>query len=198
MTAAATVGIVFHSETGANKKMAEAVRRGAEDAGATVHMHEIRGADFEQGRLRAEPMLADLDECDAIVFGCPTYMGGASAQMKALLDATLSRWMSERWKDKVAAGFTVSSAPNGDKLNTLVGLYMTAMQLGMIWIGQGARIGGGIENRLGIHAGAGGQTVYGPEGASVDDADLASGALLGRRAASIGARLASSATARTT
>lgn len=195
MSTRAVVGIVFHSATGANRKMALAVQRGAEEAGAEVRLHEIRGADIEQGRLRADPILEDLDGCDAIVFGCPTYMGGVSAQMKAFLDATLSRWMSEAWKDKLAGGFTVSSAPSGDKSATLSGLYMTAMQLGMIWVGQGVRFGAGEENRLGFHGGAAGQTVYGPDGSGLDPADAKSGELLGRRMAELGARLKASSTA---
>jgi NAD(P)H dehydrogenase (quinone) len=42
-----------------------------------------------------------------------------------------------RWKNKVAGAFTNSSSFSGDKLNTLVGLVINAMQHGMIFVGLG-------------------------------------------------------------
>src|SRR5262249_19624854 len=66
-----------------------------------------------------------------------TYMAGASAHVKAFLDATSSRWAEQRWKDKLAAGFTNSAGHNGDKLNTLQQFNLFAMQHGMIWVGLG-------------------------------------------------------------
>jgi multimeric flavodoxin WrbA len=45
------------------------------------------------------------------------------------------RWFEQRWKDKVAAGFTNSASQNGDKLTTLFQLSIFAMQMGMIWVG---------------------------------------------------------------
>ena len=80
-------------------------------------------------------MLAQLDASDAIIFGSPTYMGGPAAQFKALADATGERWYRGAWRDKLAAGFTVSSGPSGDKLSTLHYFFTLAMQHGMIWIG---------------------------------------------------------------
>jgi NAD(P)H dehydrogenase (quinone) len=41
------------------------------------------------------------------------------------------------WKDKIAGAFTNSSSFSGDKLNTLVGLVINAMQHGMIYVGLG-------------------------------------------------------------
>jgi multimeric flavodoxin WrbA len=78
-----------------------------------------------------------LDDADAIVFGTPTYMAGPSAPFKAFLDATSDRWGEQRWKDKLAAGFTNSAGMNGDKLATLQALALFAMQHGMVWVGLG-------------------------------------------------------------
>src|SRR5262249_60055076 len=41
------------------------------------------------------------------------------------------------WKDKVAGAFTNSSSYSGDKLNTLLGLVVNAMQHGMIYVSLG-------------------------------------------------------------
>jgi NAD(P)H dehydrogenase (quinone) len=69
----------------------------------------------------AAAKLDELDGADAIIFGCPTYMGNMSAGMKAFIEAAAVKWFSLAWKDKIAGAFTNSSSFSGDKLNTLVG-----------------------------------------------------------------------------
>jgi NAD(P)H dehydrogenase (quinone) len=77
----------------------------------------------------------ELDSADAIVFGCPTYMGSASAVMKAFMEESLRpQWTEQRWKDKLAAGFTNSAGMSGDKLVTLQQLAGFAAQHGMLWL----------------------------------------------------------------
>jgi NAD(P)H dehydrogenase (quinone) len=125
----AKVAIVYHSGFGHTRVQAEAVHRGASrvnNVDATLIPIEEYEAHWEA-----------LDRADAIVMGAPTYMAGASAQFKAFLDATASRWAEQRWKDKLAAGFTNSAGYNGDKLNTLQQFSLFAMQHGMIWVGLG-------------------------------------------------------------
>ena len=68
-------------------------------------------------------------------------MGNIAAGMKNFLEATVTKWGNGKWKDKIAGGFTNSSNFSGDKFNTLVGLFTTAMQLGMIWVGVGDIVG---------------------------------------------------------
>jgi NAD(P)H dehydrogenase (quinone) len=77
-----------------------------------------------------------LDASDVIIFGTPTYMGGPAAQFKAFADTTSERWFKRVWVNKLAAGFTVSAGPSGDKFNTLIYLFTLAMQHGMVWVGQ--------------------------------------------------------------
>jgi multimeric flavodoxin WrbA len=132
-----------------------------------------------------------LDHADAIVMGAPTYMAGASAQFKAFLDATASRWAEQRWKDKLAAGFTNSASQNGDKLNSLVQLAIFAMQHGMVWVGLGLPPGnnsstGSVNdlNRLGSFIGAMAQSNKdaGPDLAPIES-DRKTAEHLGRRVA---------------
>ena len=78
-----------------------------------------------------------LDHSHAIIFGCPTYMGGVSAKFKEFIDSASRRWMHQKWKDKIAAGFTNSGSYSGDKLNSLFQLVVNAMQHSMIWVGTG-------------------------------------------------------------
>ena len=138
------IAIIYHSGFGHTRVQAEAVMAGARE----VNGAEVTLISVEQYEARWEK----LDEADAIVFGSPTYMAGPSAQFKTFLDATSSRWADQRWKDKLAAGFTNSAGMNGDKLNTLQQFSLFAMQHGMVWVGLGLLPGNhtssGSENDL--------------------------------------------------
>ena len=80
----------------------------------------------------------ELDAADVIVFGCPTYMGSGSAALKSFMEETLRpQFLEQRWKDKLAAGFTNSAGMSGDKLLTLQQLAGFAAQHGMIWVSLG-------------------------------------------------------------
>ncbi|GIW98608.1 MAG: FMN reductase [Pirellulaceae bacterium] len=125
----AKVAVIYHSRFGHTKLMAEAVCRGAGSVeGVTAQLYTVE---------EATERLDELDEADAILFGCPTYMGNISAGMKAFMEATVGKWFSQAWRDKVAGAFTNSSSFSGDKLNTLLGLVIHAMQHGMIYVGLG-------------------------------------------------------------
>lgn len=110
--------------------LAEAIARGAESVESTrVTLVHVGGP--------AIPWSA-IDGADAIVFGCPTYMGSGSAAMKAFMEETLRpQFVEQRWKDKLAAGFTNSAGMSGDKLCTLQQLATFAAQHGMVWISLG-------------------------------------------------------------
>ncbi len=123
------VAIVYHSGYGHTKLQAEAVERGA----ASVDGVETLLLTAEE----ASSAIDRLDAVDAIIFGSPTYMGSMSAEMKKFLEAGAAKWFSQAWKDKVAGAFTNSSSFSGDKLNTLVGLMINAMQQSMIFVSLG-------------------------------------------------------------
>jgi multimeric flavodoxin WrbA len=124
-----SIAVVYHSGYGHTKVQAEAVHRGTRTvAGAEATLIPVEAIEENWERL---------DEADAIIFGAPTYMGGPSAQFKAFLDASSGRWAKQRWKDKLAAGFTNSAGLNGDKLSTLEQFSLFAMQHGMVWVGLG-------------------------------------------------------------
>jgi NAD(P)H dehydrogenase (quinone) len=125
----ATIAVIYHSLYGHTKLQAEAVLRGAQGVpGATAQLYTAE---------EAAARLDDLDSADAIVFGCPTYMGSMSAGMKTFIEAAAKKWFTLAWKNKIAGAFTNSSSFSGDKLNTLLGLVINAMQHGMIYVGLG-------------------------------------------------------------
>jgi NAD(P)H dehydrogenase (quinone) len=77
----------------------------------------------------------DLVAYDGLIFGSPTYLGGVSGPFRSFMDATGRLWQSQRLKGKLAAGFTVSSLPSGDKQSTLMSMFVFSMQHGMLWVG---------------------------------------------------------------
>lgn len=122
------VSVIFHSGYGHTKKVAEHVALGVEKVLGECQLINVDELDDAKWAL--------LDSSDAIIFGCPTYMGGVSAKFKAFIDSASGRWMRQTWKDKLAAGFTNSGSMSGDKLATLFALFVNASQHGMIWVGQ--------------------------------------------------------------
>lgn len=182
-----TVCVVFHSGYGHTAKQAEAVAAGA--AG-------VDGVDCSSIAVDAlfdpdSDSWAALDDANAIIIGCPTYMGSPSADMKRFMEASSGRWMEQKWADKLAAGFTNSGSQNGDKQNTLVDIATFAAQHGMVWINLNLLPGnnnsaGSVEdlNRLGASLGAMAQSNVdeGPDVAPTEP-DLKTASRLGQRVA---------------
>jgi NAD(P)H dehydrogenase (quinone) len=180
----ANIVVAYHSGHGHTAELAKAVVRGLESvAGTTVTLVNV---DDLKGDFTA------LNAADGIVFGCPTYMGGPSAQFKAFIDAASPIWYQRLWKDKLAAGFTNSGTLSGDKQNTLTSLWVNAMQHGMIWVSQGELSAGTSPtdvNRLGSYGGAMSQSdLKKPPTEAPPAGDLKTGELLGKRFAEITAR----------
>jgi NAD(P)H dehydrogenase (quinone) len=159
----ATLAIVYFSGSSHTHLMAEAITEGARTAGSRVELLRITGEQIVEGRWKADGLMEKLNQVDGIVFGSPTYMGGVAAQFKAFLDAASSAWFTQQWKDKIAGGFTHSSAPSGDKQGTLLYLAINAAQHGMVWVGAGelpSHYAGKTDgvNRLGSFIGVMGQS----------------------------------------
>ena len=178
--------VVFHSGYGHTGKQAEAVAKGANA--------ELVPIDAE-GNL-TEAQWALLDSADAIIMGSPTYMGSVSWQFKKFADASSKAWFTQKWKDKLFAGFTNSATMNGDKLSTLHYLFTLSMQHSGIWVGTGLMPANSKAaqrndvNYVGSFSGAMMQT---PSDASVDEVlpgDLETARLFGQRVATVTARLA--------
>jgi NAD(P)H dehydrogenase (quinone) len=185
-----TVSVVYHSGTGHTAKMAEAVAKGAGSvADVKVNLLAVAGDHINQGRFVNDALLAQLDASDAIIFGSPTYMGGPSGPFKCFADATSERWFKALWKDKLAAGFTVSGGASGDKLSTLHYFFTLAMQHGMLWVGltESPMNDKGL-NRLASFSGVMGQALQEPVDVAPNAADKLTGESLGRRVAVAAAR----------
>lgn len=172
------VVVLYHSGYGHTQRVAQHVAEGASASLIAIDADgNITDADW-----------AELDAADAIIFGSPTYMGMASWQFKKIADASSKRWFSSTWKDKVAAGFTISASPSGDKLSTLQYFITLSMQHGMIWVGQPA-LNDGTINRIGSNSGVMAQVGATSPAADIPQGDLDTAKALGQRVAQVTAKL---------
>lgn len=173
------LAIVYHSGYGHTARVADLIAEGARAhvATAEVRLLPVEALDLEW-----------LEQADAIIFGAPTYMGGLSAPFKQFMDDSSKQWFQQRWKDKVAAGFTNSGALSGDKLNALLQLAVFATQHGMIWVGQAEmQEGHGPEdiNRMGSNLGLMTQSDNAPPEETPPTGDLETARRFGERIATI-------------
>ena len=178
--------VVFHSGYGHTAKMAAAVAAGA---GAELMAIDAEGNLPEGGWDK-------LDAAAAIIMGSPTYMGSVSWQFKKFADASSKAWFTQKWKDKIAAGFTNSASMNGDKHSTLHYLITLAMQHGMLWTGTALMPSNSktaTRNDVNYVASFAGAMAATPSDASADEmlpGDLETARLFGKRVAEVTARWA--------
>jgi len=179
------VAVVYHSGFGHTQMQAKHVYKGADS------VEGVEAALFKAEDVTGDP--ESLNDFDAIIFGAPTYMGSVSAPFKTFMDATSGLWFKQAWKDKLAAGFSNSGSPSGDKFNSLVQLVTFAAQHSMIWVSLGLmnesmkdNVPTGdpkAVNRLGSFLGATAQSDNVPPEQAPPAGDLKTAELLGIRVA---------------
>src|SRR5262245_44185973 len=187
MAMSVLVAVAYHSVRGHVANLARAVAEGVGHVPAAM-------AELVPLEVRTAASWEVFDRADALIFGCPTYMGGVSSVFKAFAEESVEPWRDNlRWRHKLAAGFTHSQAMSGDKLHVLQYFTILAAQHGMVWVpldlhpGWCSR-GGTITdlNRLGGWLGVISQS---DREANFDEApnagDLATARHLGRRVAEV-------------
>lgn len=178
------ISVVYHSGAGHTAYAAEKVVEGAKSVdGVEVQLIEVGKNPIDWEILKA---------ADAIIFGTPTYMGGVSAPFKAFMDESSKAWYTRDWQNKLAAGFTVSGSPSGDKQGTLQSLMTYSLQHGMFWVGYDRlpEVYSGVapekaRNRLGSFSGLMLQAAQTAPHESFLPGDLASAIDFGERVATV-------------
>lgn len=173
------VAVIYHSAHGHTEHIATHVARGAGSVvGVAVDL-------LEAERLAQSP--DDLLRYDGFMLGSPTYLGGVSGAFKSFMDSTGRLWRTQRLKGRLAAGFTVSSLPAGDKQSTLLSMFVFCMQHGMLWVGNpflpGQHDGVPYEeavNRLGSWSGLMAQAAHGAPADAFAPGDVKTAQLFGQ------------------
>lgn len=183
-----TIAIIYHSGYKHTAVLADSVQKGAQRVpGTSAILFPVESIDEHWD---------EINEADAIIFGSPTYMGSVSAPFKGFMDASSKIWFEQKWKDKIAAGFTNSASMSGDKLNTLIQMMIFAMQHGMVWVGLGLMPGNNSTdgspddlNRIGSYAGAMAQSNNDEDAEHTPpESDHKTAAALGERVAMLASR----------
>lgn len=177
--------VIYYSGYGHTRLVAEKV---AEGAGAGLIAIDNDG-EIQEGEWQR------LNEADAIIFGAPTYMGGAPWQFKKFADASSKIWAKCGWQDKVFAGFTNSASLNGDKQVTLQFLQTLASQHGGLWVSLGflpTNTLASTRDDINNLGGSVGLLVQSPSDAGAEEipsGDLHTAMKFGKRVAGIASRL---------
>ncbi|MDH2608235.1 flavodoxin family protein [Acinetobacter baumannii] len=166
-----TVAIIYHSRQGHTQFIAQQIQIGV------LSHHNIKADLLNAEDLIERPGI--LIQYDGLIWGSPTYLGGVSSKLKQLMDATGPLWKKQSFKGKLAAGFTVSSLPAGDKQSTLISIFTFCMQHGMLWVGnpilpeqhQGVAYTQAA-NRLGSWSGLMAQAEHGSNADGFDEGDI--------------------------
>jgi NAD(P)H dehydrogenase (quinone) len=141
--------IVYYSMYGHIHKMAEAVKKGAQEvSGAVVDMCRVpetlpENVLKDMGALDAQKSFAHIPVCkvedlisaDAIIFGTPTRFGNMCGQMRQFLDATGGLWAKGALVGKVGSVFTSSATQHGGQESTILSFHITLLHHGMILVG---------------------------------------------------------------
>ena len=141
--------IVYYSMYGHIRRMAEAVKEGADGVnGATVRICRVQETLPEEvlikmGALEAQKAQANVPVCkvedlvwaDAIIFGTPTRFGNMCGQMRQFLDSTGGLWAKGELVGKVGSVFTSSATQHGGQESTILSFHITLLHQGMIIVG---------------------------------------------------------------
>jgi len=116
----AGVLIVYYSRSGNTKQMAEHVAAGA---------REVEGAEVDL-RPVEEVTPDDLLTPDAVIMGSPVYYGTMAAELKKLLDESVTH--HGKLVGKVGGAFASSGGPGGGNETTVIDILKALLIHGMI------------------------------------------------------------------
>lgn len=115
----AKIIVIYYSQTGNTKKMAELITEGAKKEGVEAVVKDIK--DVNPGELL---------NYEGIVIGSPTYYGTMAYQIKKLLDDSVK--FHSKLEGKVGAAFSSSANIAGGNETTILDILNAMLIHGMI------------------------------------------------------------------
>ena len=136
--------ILYYSQYGATRQMAQLIARGVEQvAGVRARLRTVPKISTvcetteagipDSGAPYAE--LRDLEECIGLALGSPTRFGNMAAAMKYFWDGTGGLWMKHTLVGKPAALFTSTGSLHGGQESTLLSMMLPLLHHGMVILG---------------------------------------------------------------
>ena len=140
----ADILVLYYSQGGAVKEMAQVIARGIESVSgvkACIRTVPKVSANCEATESEVPATgapyveLKDLEECIGLALGSPTRFGNMAAPMKYFLDGTTSLWLKGALIGKPAAVFTSSGSMHGGNETTLLTMMLPLLHHGMLMVG---------------------------------------------------------------
>ncbi len=140
----AEVLVLYYSQGGAVREMAQLIARGIESQeGIKARIRSVpkvsSNCEATEPDIPAsgDPYveLSDLQECIGLALGSPTRFGNMAAAMKYFLDSTVSTWLKGDLIGKPAAVFTSSGSMHGGNEATLLSMMLPLLHHGMVMVG---------------------------------------------------------------
>ena len=136
--------VLYYSQYGATRKMAQFIARGIETIpGAIARLRTVPKISANCEAI--EPAipdtgapyvtLTDLETCIGLALGSPTRFGNMAGAMKHFWDGTGGLWMKHTLVGKPAALFTSSSSMHGGQESTLLTMMLPLLHHGMLITG---------------------------------------------------------------
>lgn len=136
--------ILYYSQSGQVKAMAEQIARGVEKhTQCTARIRTVPRVSTvcektepeipTSGHLYATS--ADLQECAGLILGSPTRFGNMAAALKYFIDGTSDNWLSGTLNGKPAGIFTSTGSLHGGQETTLLSMMLPLLHHGMVITG---------------------------------------------------------------
>lgn len=136
--------ILYYSQGGAVKDMAQLIARGVESVpGAKARVRTVPKVSANSEATEPEipatgapyATVQDLEECAGLALGSPTRFGNMAAPVKYFLDGTSGLWLRGALIGKPAAVFTSTGSLHGGNEMTLMTMMIPLMHHGMLMVG---------------------------------------------------------------
>lgn len=139
------IAIVYYSMYGHIKQLADAEKKGIEEAGGSADLYQIAETLPEDVLTKMHappkdssvPVLSDpaiLAKYDAFLIGIPTRYGNFPAQWRAFWDRTGGQWTSGGFWGKYVGLFVSTGTPGGGQESTAIAAMSTFAHHGLIYV----------------------------------------------------------------
>jgi len=136
--------VLYYSQHGATRQMAQLVARGVEQVeGVHARLRTVPKVSAvcdasepgipDSGAPYVE--LIDLEECIGLALGSPTRFGNMASAMKYFWDGTGGAWMKYTLVGKPAVLFTSTGTMHGGQESTLLSMMLPLLHHGMVIVG---------------------------------------------------------------
>ncbi|MEC8951463.1 MAG: NAD(P)H:quinone oxidoreductase [Pseudomonadota bacterium] len=136
--------VLYYSQHGATRKMAELIARGVEQSSKLEARLRIVPTVSPDTKASEPPVPEsgpvyctedDLRDCAGLALGSPTRFGNMAAALKHFLDGTGALWVSGSLINKPFVTFTSTASMHGGQETTLLTMAIPMLHHGMIYCG---------------------------------------------------------------